>query len=1130
MASQAPPQDQQAPVGLLFDSSLDGGIDQVLALAMLFHLQAVRRIRLGSISTGRFNLQNVAFLDAVARFYSRGQTGDYGPTRGLLPVGMPTAGTLGGVVPPMISAALARIGADGKPAYLHTVKDVHDTADAVALIRNALTAFPDANAAVVLAGGPANLLALLALPDGPKRASTKARVLSLAAGRFDGGRPDPAVRADVAGFRKLLATWPTPIVMAGTELNDALSFPGSSLDAIATWAPEHPVVDAYRAYRPMPYDAPTQAMAAVLHAVGPEEDHFALSAPGTIAILDDGRTQFTPTPDGRHRYLIVRPDQKQTVLRTLVQLVTEQPPAPPPRRTGMQPRQPDRSRPTRLAAFGLALAAVTVAGCTMLASRQATEPRDELASVAVDDEFDTVVRPILSQTCAMCHSGPQPAAGMNVTEFTSAESLRQHRDTWEKILRRLRAGEMPPVGVPKPEPERLAAMISYIERAFVRADAEDRPDPGRMVAHRLNRTEYTNTVRDLLGVPFRADKDFPADDSGHGFDIIGELLNLSPLLMERYMSAAERIAHWAISTEMPDRPLEIDYRSRDGRIRRLGRSVIEADHQVEFAGEHVVRFELPGERPPANGVDAAPVTLGFWMDGTLLATRTVETKPSGLVYFTPYSEEEMRLFLPAGDHVFRAAFVDDAYVRGLPEQDVFRNEKNKYLAGIVFAGPFPSSREKDTRKKIVTCDPNSGRACVERILSDLARRAYRRPATKRDVASLVRFVDLTKSTGGSVEEGIQLAIQAMLVSPNFLFRIERDPHPRDPTDVHEVSQFELASRLSYFLWSSMPDEELFALAGAGRLRDPRVLEAQVDRMIADPRSIAFAENFAGQWLETRNLDVVRPDPDLFAVWDLDLRESMKQETALFFQHVLRENRPIGDFLNADYTFLNERLADHYGIDGVTGPEFRRVALTTDRRGGILGQGAVLTVSSYPTRTSPVIRGKYVLENVLGIPPPPPPPDVPALEASGDGQIRSMREQLGMHRTNPVCASCHNNMDPLGYGLENYDAIGRWRDREGEFPIDPSGTLPNGKPFATGAEMRLLLAMQLPQFTRTVTEKMLTYALRRGLEPYDQRTVRRIEGAVAADDYRFRTMVHEIAKSLPFQARRGEAVTLRGGSR
>ncbi len=368
----------------------------------------------------------------------------------------------------------------------------------------------------------------------------------------------------------------------------------------------------------------------------------------------------------------------------------------------------------------------------------------------------------------------------------------------------------------------------------------------------------------------------------------------------------------------------------------------------------------------------------------------------------------------------------------------------------------------------------------------------------------------------------------MLVSPNFLFRIERDPDPRDPSLVHEVSPFELASRVSYFLWSSMPDEELLTLAESGKLSDPTVLEAQVDRMLADPRAAAFADNFAGQWLETRNLDVVKPDPEKFPQWNPELREAMKAETSMFFEHVLRENRPISDFLNADYTFLNERLAGHYGIAGVSGPEFRKVSLTTDRRGGVLSQAGVLTVSSYPTRTSPVIRGKYVLQNLLGIPPAPPPPDVPALEESAGKELRSMREQLELHRRNPTCASCHRNMDPLGFGLENYDAIGRWRDREGEFPVDASGTLPDGQRFATAGEMRALLVSQLPQFSRTLTQKMLTYALRRGLKPYDRRTVDSIQRAVAADQYRFRTMVHEIVKSLPFQARRGEDVT--GGPR
>lgn len=1117
MAIQAAPQAQQ-PIGVIYDSSLDGGIDQVLALAMLFYIQDTRRIRIGAISTSRYSVQSAAFLDALARFFTGGG-GDYGPSRALLPVGMAITGDASEVVEPMVSTVLGRTGADGQPTYRRGIEKLNDVADGVALIRNALTAYNDGAAAVILAGSPNNLNTMLSLPDGPRWAGQKARLLCIGGGRFAPGAPDPTVAADVAGYRKLLAEWPGQIVMAGAELNDALPFPGGRIGEANSWAPEHPVVDAYRAFRSMPYDGPTQTLAAVLHVVYPEEGYFTLSEPGTITVQSDGTTQFAPNPDGRHHYLTVAADQKERILETYVKMITEEATLPtPPARSDASPPS-SISRPATLLGLGGLVGMVTLVGC--MAASQSREPAMELSLSQTD--FDQAVKPILEETCAMCHTGADGAGGLDVSGFTTAASVLENRATFERMLARLKAGEMPPPGVPKPDADKLAAMIGYIESTFALADAQMQPDPGRMIAHRLNRTEYSNTIRDLFGVQFRADRDFPADDSGHGFDTIGELLNISPLLMERYMAAAERIALWALSTEIPEKPLEIDYRARDERIRRMGRSIIEVDHQVEFPGEYIVRFELPGERAARDGVDAAPVMLGLWMDGELLATKQIETKPSGLVYFNPYSEEEMRLYLPAGDHVFRAAFIDDEFVRTLPEEQVYRTANNKFLDGIVFNGPFASDEETESRKRILTCDPGTGRACVQEIIGDLARRAYRRPVTEREVEALIDFVDLAQENGQTVEEGLQLAIQAMLVSPHFLFRIERDPDPRDPSSIHEVSQFELASRLSYFLWSSMPDEELFSLAEEGRLSDPATLDAQVDRMLSDPRAAAFAENFAGQWLETRNLDVVRPDPDLFAAWDIELRESMKRETAMFFQHVMSENRPISDFLDADYTFLNERLAAHYGIEGVTGPEFRRVDLATEQRGGILGQGAVLTVSSYPTRTSPVIRGKYVLENVLGLPPPPPPPDVPALEASGDGTTRSMREQLSLHRSNPICSSCHSKMDPLGFGLENYDAIGRWRESDGEFPIDPTGALPDGEAFATSAEMRAMLARQLPQFSRALTEKMLTYALRRGLEVYDRPTVEKIQTALESEDYRLQTMVREIVKSLPFQARRGEDV-------
>jgi hypothetical protein len=508
------------------------------------------------------------------------------------------------------------------------------------------------------------------------------------------------------------------------------------------------------------------------------------------------------------------------------------------------------------------------------------------------------------------------------------------------------------------------------------------------------------------------------------------------------------------------------------------------------------------------------------MDGKKIAEKPVETKPSKLVYFNPHSDEEFRVYLPEGDHTFRVGFVNDNFVKGMTEKDAYSAKKNKYVGSVLFVGPFPSNVEKASRKKILICDPNTGGdACAYKIISTLAHRAYRRPVTKKEVDSLFRFAGLAKSEGQSTEQGIQLAIQAMLVSPHFLFRIERDS--TDPAKPHPITDIELASRLGYFLWSSMPDDELLNLAETKKLRAN--LDAQVKRMLADPRSAAFADNFAGQWLETRNLDSVKPDPQKFPEWGPELREAMKTETRLFFEAMLREDRPLSDFLDAKYTFLNDRLAKHYGIEGVTGPEFRRVELNTAQRGGILSHGSILTVSSYPTRTSPVIRGKYVLQNILGTPPPPPPPDVPALDEETVGSAGSLRQQLEKHRSNAICASCHSRMDVLGFGLENYDGTGKWRTLDGKFNIDASGTMPNGKSFTNPAELRTLLKSDLPDFTRCLTEKMLTYSLGRGLERYDRKTVDSITKKLEASDYRFQTMLYEIVRSLPFQQRRGEAI-------
>src|SRR6185369_7324664 len=438
------------------------------------------------------------------------------------------------------------------------------------------------------------------------------------------------------------------------------------------------------------------------------------------------------------------------------------------------------------------------------------------------DEFSKSVSPILTGTCVQCHNDRVATSGFSVMGLIGDGSVVQHREQWEKILKRVEAGQMPPANVvAKPSDAALRAFTSAIRAELDRADAAVKPDPGRVTAHRLNRNEYSNTIRDLLGVEFHAEKYFPTDDSGDGFDNIGEILSVSPVLMEKYLSASERIARWAISTELPPKSIVDEYHQRDRKIRRVDSSTIEAIHRVEYAGDYTVRFGLPGER----AADAKPVTLNFWMDGKLLASKQIETRPSGLVYFNPYSEEEVKIYLPEGDHVFRAGFTDDEFVKTVAAADLYNDKKNKFLNSIVFIGPFQSAIVKESRKKILTCDPATGHACVESIISTLAHRAYRRPVTAKETASLVHFYDLAKADGHSTEQGLQLAIQAMLVSPNFIFRIERDAKPTDPKQVHQISEVELASRLSYFLWSSMPDDELLRLAESGKLRSS--LPAQV---------------------------------------------------------------------------------------------------------------------------------------------------------------------------------------------------------------------------------------------------------------------------------------------------------------
>ena len=733
--------------------------------------------------------------------------------------------------------------------------------------------------------------------------------------------------------------------------------------------------------------------------------------------------------------------------------------------------------------------------------------------------FDQAVKPLLTGTCATCHNDKLASGGLSVSAFLAPATLGPKREGWELIARKVRSGEMPPKGIPVPAGQG-EALVKYLETEFSRLDKGTKPEPGRVTARRLNRSEYSNTIRDLLGVPFQADEEFPADDAAFGFDNIGEVLTVSPTLMQKYLAAAEQIAGRAVGGDPLPKPGVI---TRRDRIRRLEATTIQLKDRIDYDADYIVRVNLTGHRGPKD----KPVQLQISVDGKPAKTFEVPVQISAVNQqggATQRSSWETKMFLPAGDHVFRSEFLNDEEGKALPREARLNTNRNLFPDAFEIAGPYPSAEPHPAQKKVLICDPATGAACVNRILTALSHRAYRRPVTSADVAPLLQTFDRAKTSGYTPAQSLQFAITAMLVSPNFLFRIEKDPKPGM---IASLSDVELATRLSYFLWSSMPDDELLRVAETGKLHVPAALDAQVKRMIADPHSASLADNFAGQWLEIRSLDAVKPDSKKFPVYDADLKEAMRTETRMFFEAVLKDDRPVSDFLDGKYTFLNELLAKHYGLDSILGPDFRRVELTPElakgQRSGILTHASVLTVSSYPSRTSVVLRGKYLLENILGAPPPPPPPDVPKLNEDTVGVAKSLRQQMEQHRADAVCASCHSKMDVLGFGLENYDAIGRWRTIDGKFPVDSTGSFPNGKSFNGPAEMKTLLRDNLADFTRTLAEKLLTYALGRGIEGFDRRTVQDLVRQTIAQDYKMQSLVLGIVHSVPFRQRRAETI-------
>ncbi|HUS05685.1 MAG TPA: DUF1592 domain-containing protein [Bryobacteraceae bacterium] len=739
--------------------------------------------------------------------------------------------------------------------------------------------------------------------------------------------------------------------------------------------------------------------------------------------------------------------------------------------------------------------------------------------------FETTVRPFITKTCVGCHNAKLKSGELNLDNFTDAASVLGARDTWEHVAQKLRTGEMPPKGLPRPTAADIRAVTGWIDSEFERIDKRAKPDPGRVTARRLNRVEYNNTIRDLIGVNFRPADDFPADDSGYGFDNIGDVLSLSPVLMEKYLAAAGKIAKAAVVVAQPTYKATRE-RFEAERLKRghpldanqagpaASSLTLHTTHKFPAEADYELRFSLGGIRPG----DAPLVKLAVWLDGEQVKVFEVNPAQGKTRNF------DLKLKIAPGLHHIGAGVLDDDF----DEHAAVIGPRDRLLTldTIEIRGPYNALAPAlpESHRRILICGHALGKhtpECARLVLSNLAGRAYRRPVTEAEVNRLLRFVSMAREEGDSFERGVQVALEAVLVSPHFLFRMEQDLVANGRSTPHEISPFELASRLSYFLWSSMPDEELFRAAESGRLKTPENLRSQVDRMLLDPKATSLVDNFAGQWLELRNLDTVKPDPDKFPAWDSELREAMRTETKLFFEAIVKEDRSILDFLDGNFTFLNDRLAQHYGIPGVEGNQFRRVALKSGERSGVLTQASVLTVSSYPNRTSPVIRGKWILENFLNAPPPPPPPNVPNLDEAAVGTQLSLRQQLEKHRANSVCASCHSKMDPLGFGLENYDAIGAWRSRDGKFPIDSSGILPNGKSFKTPAQLKAILKSDKDAFSRCLTEKLLTYALGRGLERYDRPAVNSIGQKLAAKQYRFSQLVMEIVTSLPFQMRRGE---------
>jgi hypothetical protein len=781
----------------------------------------------------------------------------------------------------------------------------------------------------------------------------------------------------------------------------------------------------------------------------------------------------------------------------------------------------------------------------------ARAPESELAAQAAAQ------RALLNRYCVPCHNERLKTADLTLDTLDIAK-VGDNPVVWEKVVQKLHGRLMPPGGRPRPDETGYQGLITYLERSLDRA-ADANPNPGRTEAlHRLNRAEYRNAVRDLLALDIDVGAMLPADDVSYGFDNIAGVQRMSPTLMERYLAAARKISSVAVGateigpvTETYNVPPELrqDHRLDGLPFGTRGGALLR--HTFPRDGEYAIRVQLTRF---AGAIDEIPT-----FDQTQRLELSIDGAPVHVFELTPEAPQGgsgtapknnrraldadwiVKFAAKAGPRDVMLTFLNrtPALLENLLEpfekpvpggpNGYYPTQKGGYLRNVEIIGPFTITRPGDTpsRRRIFVCQPRAAAdeaACARRVISTLARRAFRRPVGDADVQTLLAFYEEGREEG-TFETGIERAVEGLLVSPEFLFRVQRDPATATAGTPYRISSLDLASRLSFFLWSSIPDDRLLDVAVSGRLQQPAVLEQEVRRMLADPRADALVTNFVGQWLFLRNLPTVLPDPKKDPDFDEGLRSGFRRETEMLASSIFREDRSVLELLTADYTFVNERLAKHYGIPGVRGDHFRRVKITDDNRRGLLGQGSMLAVTSMPHRTSPVVRGKWILENLLGTPLPPPPPDVPALEETQTktDEVLTMRETIARHRANPVCASCHAMMDPLGLALENFDFVGRWRDvDEAVAPIDASAALPDGTKFDGPAGLRQMLLDRPERFVTTLVEKMLVYALGRGLEHYDMPAVRKITREAARNNYKTASLVLGVVNSLPFQMRRPQS--------